>query len=184
VPKAPPLIPRGALQRWRHLRSVNAATLLHTDSGGHLLGTARTRWPPGAGSGIACSSTRTVADRRTNHRQRCGLRATRRATRPNNVDTRLVGQSHARGATRHVHGKFTGDPHSTIPARWWRRSDLTHIGKIPIVRASTLEFLQCRHLAIRECRHPPAPRRCHASCSLRPDDRGMRRCTTAPFVDR
>jgi hypothetical protein len=28
------MTPRGALQWWRHLRSVNAGTLVHTDNGG------------------------------------------------------------------------------------------------------------------------------------------------------
>jgi hypothetical protein len=112
-------------------------------------------------SGIACTSTRTMANRRSNHRQRWGLRATRARPQPQCRDApgRTVTRARRQAAGAQ---QIQQACRCTTPPLLVAPPGVTLIVKMSIEHTTTLTFLQCAHLATHECpardRTPPLSR--------------------------
>jgi hypothetical protein len=125
---------RGALQRGRHLRSVNRDKRLHTDSGGHFTGIARTRQRRAAGSAIACFSTHAPSKTAAPTTDSAVDYGRRRATTDLTMSIRTWSDSATRKAiTLQVAQQIHQGAEGRISAPLSAPRDIFHIGKIPIV---------------------------------------------------
>jgi hypothetical protein len=181
VPKAPPRIPRGALQRGRQLCTVNADTRLHTDSGGHCTGIARTRQRRAAGSAIACSSTHAPSETAATTTDSAVDYGRRRATTDLTMSIRAWSDSRTREAiTWQVAQQIHQSANVATPTALSTPTELSQIGKIPISRTNIGIFPISQTSVIRK---RPRVRNLHLSRFLLTGPRQSRRAPVTRRMD-